>query len=496
MERVRWLAVLAVFSVAVSWLATGTIDAAEQQRGSRASLPGTVRFGRVTTASEVRGWGDFVVKTQFLPGERVWIYVETYGTPRQGRVDLMFHLQVTAADGRSLYNQTAEFNEATQSFNWGAWRAFTLPARAVLGVCTVSVEVLNRLTGDRGTTVVSFAVVSAAGTLPSAAPPSGGGEAGPEPASSEPLSPGREEAFALLRIRQYDDAVKAFKKTLGREKPTARGYLGLAQAYDGLNAYKSVLESCDRAIECATAASEKAVAHNTKGVALFSRASEKRPPSPDDLQAAAQEFRTTLNLDPGFQMARYNLGMVMLKAGDDAAGSEQLRGYLAEAPNGAAAKDADRMIANPRRAREDFAPDFSVVTLDGEHIDLESLHGNVVVIDFWASWCAPCRETVGYLRGIQKKYAAQPVVLLSVSIDTDAAAWHAAIADQKMAWRHSLDGSGRIAKLFGVRPIPTTVVIDGEGIVRERIVGFSGSYGFTLETAVRNGLKRLTATGK
>lgn len=380
MGRVRWLAALAVLTLAVLWPAGGVVEAAAQQRGSGPPSTGTVRFGRVTTASEVRGWGNFVVKSQFLAGDRVWIYAETYGTPRQGRVDLMFHLQVTTAEGRSLYDQAAEFNEPTQSFNWGVWRSFTLPARTSPGVCTLRVEAVNRLTGDRATKVFDFTVVSAAGALPSAAPPSGGGEAGAEPASAAPLSPAMEEAFALLRMRQYDDAVKVFKKALGKETPTARGYLGLAQAYDGLNAYKSVLESCDKAVECAASAGEKAIAHNTKGVALFSRASEKQPPGADDLKAAAQEFGATLELDPGFQMARYNLGMVLLKAGDDAAGVEQLRGYLAAAPDGAAAKDAERMIANPRRARENFAPDFSVETLDGEGI----IRGRLV--GYWDSF--------------------------------------------------------------------------------------------------------------
>lgn len=195
-------------------------------------------------------------------------------------------------------------------------------------------------------------------------------------------------------------------------------------------------------------------------------------------------------------MARYNLGMVMLKTGDDPAGIEWLRGYLAASPGGGAARDAERMIANPRRAREDFAPDFSVVTIDGEHLDLESLHGRVVVLDFWASWCGPCRDSIAFLRGLQKKYAAQPVVLVSISVDTDAAAWRATIADEKMTWRHHLDSSGRISRLFGVRPIPTTVVIDGEGIVRDRIIGVSRSYGLTLEADVRDGLKRLAAAGK
>jgi thiol-disulfide isomerase/thioredoxin len=339
-------------------------------------------------------------------------------------------------------------------------------------------------------------VLGLAVPCPAAASPSGRRDVAPEQASAEPLSPALQEGLRLIGKRQYEEAAKILKKALGKEKPTARGYLLLAQAYAGLRAYKNVLESCDKAIGCAATVSDKAVAHNTKGVALFLRGSEKQPPGADDLKAAAGEFRAALEVDPSLHMARYNLGKAMLKAGDDAAGIEELRLYLAVSPTGAAANDAERMIANPRRARENFAPDFNVETLDGEKVDLESLRGKVVIVDFWASWCGPCLETVKYLRAIQKKYAAQPVVLLSISVDDDAAAWRAAIADGKMAWRHSRDDSGRVAKLFGVGPIPTTVVIDGEGIIRGRLVGYWDSFGFELEDAVRDGLKRLAPAGK
>jgi thiol-disulfide isomerase/thioredoxin len=351
-----------------------------------------------------------------------------------------------------------------------------VPRLAVLGVLT-----LAALWPARG-------VVKAAGQQ--------AGSTASASASAEPLSPALQEGLRLIGKRQYEDAAKVLKKALGKEKPTARGYLLLAQAYAGLRAYKNVIESCDKAIGCATTASDKAVAHNTKGIALFLRGSEKKPFGVDDLQAAAEQFRATLDADPNVHMARYNLGKALLRAGDDAAGIEQLRLYVAVAPTGAAAKDAERMIANPRRARENFAPDFSVETLDGEHVDLESLRGKVVIVDFWASWCGPCLETVKYLRAIQKKYAAQPVVLLSISVDDDAEAWRAAISAGKMTWRHSLDPGDRVAKAFSVGPIPMTVVIDGEGIIRGRLVGYSDSYGLEIEDAVRDGLKRLVPAGK
>lgn len=92
-------------------------------------------------------------------------------------------------------------------------------------------------------------------------------------------------------------------------------------------------------------------------------------------------------------------------------------------------------------------------------------------------------ETLGTARNAR-------VVMISISVDSDAAAWRSAMAAEKMPWHQHLDSSGRIARLFGVRPIPTTLVIDGEGVVRKRIVGYSSSLSATLDDAIRKALKK------
>jgi thiol-disulfide isomerase/thioredoxin len=124
-------------------------------------------------------------------------------------------------------------------------------------------------------------------------------------------------------------------------------------------------------------------------------------------------------------------------------------------------------------------------------VDLESLRGKVVVIDFWASWCAPCRETIPYLRKLAQRYANAPFVLISVSVDRDAAAWRSAVAADKMTWPQYRDASNTVARLFKLGPIPTTVILDGEGIIRDRLEGYSMSYGSTLDQDVRRWLKAL-----
>jgi thiol-disulfide isomerase/thioredoxin len=66
-----------------------------------------------------------------------------------------------------------------------------------------------------------------------------------------------------------------------------------------------------------------------------------------------------------------------------------------------------------------MAPPFSIVTMDGQHISFDDLQGKVVLIDFWATWCAPCQASVPHMREIAKKFQDQPLVILSVSLDND-----------------------------------------------------------------------------
>ena len=88
---------------------------------------------------------------------------------------------------------------------------------------------------------------------------------------------------------------------------------------------------------------------------------------------------------------RFNLGLVLLRMERDDEGVSELREFVKLVPNAASAAEARRMIADPRRARVSFAPDFAVVSLDGQKLSLESLRGKTVLIDFWGTWCPPCR---------------------------------------------------------------------------------------------------------
>lgn len=115
------------------------------------------------------------------------------------------------------------------------------------------------------------------------------------------------------------------------------------------------------------------------------------------------------------------------------------------------------------------APLFELKTAAGETISLESLRGNYLLVDFWASWCGPCRRSMPGLKEIYAKYHDKGLEILGVSIDSDAEAWKKAMAEDGTPWIHVIDEtpsgsrSSRVATIYGVRYIPSLFLIDKDG---------------------------------
>jgi len=134
---------------------------------------------------------------------------------------------------------------------------------------------------------------------------------------------------------------------------------------------------------------------------------------------------------------------------------------------------AFRYISQPELARARMAPPFAVVTTDGQRVAMDDLTGKVVLIDFWATWCTPCREAMPHIREIAKRFQGQPLVLLSVSLDSDEDKWKDFIAKNGMTWPQYRDGGfhGPMAKLFGVQSIPHTFTVDADGVLQDEHIG-------------------------
>jgi thiol-disulfide isomerase/thioredoxin len=134
------------------------------------------------------------------------------------------------------------------------------------------------------------------------------------------------------------------------------------------------------------------------------------------------------------------------------------------------------------------APDFKLSLLDGGEIELSALKGkNVVLLDFWATWCGPCRQVMPALDRVSKDYASKGVRYLAVNLREEPAKINAYLKQAGLKLEVPLDKDGKVAASYAVRGIPTMVIVDKEGIVREVHVGASPN----LEVELRKALDEI-----
>jgi thiol-disulfide isomerase/thioredoxin len=292
----------------------------------------------------------------------------------------------------------------------------------------------------------------------------------------------------LLRLHRFEEALKSFKRANElRDKKSAECLFGMAQAYRGLEAYKNVIESSQKVIELSGNDTPlQAQAYNLKGLAIQSQSQGK---DQKKLQDAEAVFRQGLALGVPLPILHYNLGVVLLQQNRDPEGVAELQKYLDLQPRGSDVEAARKMIENPRRSREAYAPNFSF-TSEGEFIELEDLRGKVVVLDFWGTWCPPCVESVPSLRSLNKRYSKEPsFILIGISSDSEEEKWRTFVAENKMIWPQYRDRDRKIQRAFDVRAFPTYIVIDHEGIIRFRSTGMSWLRAASLEDAIRKQVK-------
>jgi len=290
--------------------------------------------------------------------------------------------------------------------------------------------------------------------------------------------------------KKYDVALDAYRKADSlSHHSSASVYMKMAGAERKLGDFPSALNDAKKAGKIAGDDHAVAVQADLFQAALLSQMAGK--PNDKKLKEAEDALRQAVALDGQQTMAHFDLGVVLIRQERDADGIAELKTYVSMP--GADPKlvaEANRIIANPIRGREPFAPDFSFVTMDNQTVSNGSLRGKVVLLDFWGSWCPPCRESVPVMRNIERKYADKPFQLVGISSDDDADVWRTFVAAQHMDWAEYLDSTDRVQQAFQIESFPTYVVVDRDGVIRFRQSGFGDTSAEEIEDAINSALKR------
>lgn len=110
-----------------------------------------------------------------------------------------------------------------------------------------------------------------------------------------------------------------------------------------------------------------------------------------------------------------------------------------------------------------IAKNIVLPDMNGNNISLNSLKGKVVLIDFWASWCRPCRQTVPGLKKLYNSYHDRGFEIYGISLDENKNAWQTAVSQDQSSWIHVNDNAGVVANQWYVSVIPSTFLLDKSG---------------------------------
>jgi len=142
--------------------------------------------------------------------------------------------------------------------------------------------------------------------------------------------------------------------------------------------------------------------------------------------------------------------------------------YCSEYPQSAIAKKVLASLPKGQPEVGEVAPEITLPDLDGKMVSLSSTRGKVVLLDFWASWCAPCRKTNPEIVKIYQKFKDDGFTVFGVSLDNRKVMWEKAIKKQKLTWINVSDLKGRqnaAARLYKIFKTPATFLLDEKGVI-------------------------------
>ncbi len=140
--------------------------------------------------------------------------------------------------------------------------------------------------------------------------------------------------------------------------------------------------------------------------------------------------------------------------------------------------------AAPKAEVGNVAPDFTLESLAGKKIVLSELRGKVVLLDFWATWCPPCRYSTPIMVRLNEKMKGKDFALIAVSMDDSLDPVIPYVKHAKVQHTVAHDATGNVAYRYRVGSLPTFMIVDKEGIIRRKYIGLSQSMEHEMEREI------------
>ena len=294
-----------------------------------------------------------------------------------------------------------------------------------------------------------------------------------------------EQEFAAGKLAAgrsaYIEAAQHFVKANElRNGKCSACYVWMARMDIGLGALNPALTQTDKAIAIAASAPELASAQLYRGVVLGRQG---------NFGEAETAFRAAAAADPTCVECKFNLGFVLLKQSKAAEGVAVLKGVAPAFAGTARGDEIERFTRDPNVVRKNYAPAFSAKSRTGEDVNLNSLKGKVVLLEFWGTWCEACRISLPQLKDLASKVDPAKVAIISVDEYDPKLTWDHYVQENGMNWVQVYDGNRAMHNAFSVDGFPRYYILSKTGIVLAEFKGWNQNGESTISSAINSALK-------
>jgi thiol-disulfide isomerase/thioredoxin len=282
--------------------------------------------------------------------------------------------------------------------------------------------------------------------------------------------------------RQYPEAVAHFTRAnqLQQEK-CSECYVWLARIRGAKADFDQAVALAEKAVAVGSSDRQISIAQLYRGVFLSQQY---------NLAGAEAAFTAALAADRDCLECAFNLGFVLIKESKDQEGIKVLKPIIPKFAGTPRGHEIERIIADPSRLRKDFAPEFSARASSGQEINLDTLKGKVVLLDFWGTWCAPCRGSLPLLKDLASKVDPAKVAIVSIDEGDSRENWEKFTRENGMTWTQVYDGDLALHHAFRVDGYPRYYILSKNGIILAEFKGWNQNGEASISSAINQALER------